>query len=88
MARYIARKCPKCLVYFGLVINQLPGSKLPVKALFESPTIAEMALIIEKSQARMTAMGDTEHIVEDLEAISEKEAKRELEKGLSGGQHE
>ena len=34
-------------------------------------------------------MGDIEHIVEDLEAISEEEAKRGLEKaGLSGGQHE
>ena len=27
MARYIARKCPRCLDYFGVVVSQWPTEK-------------------------------------------------------------
>jgi hypothetical protein len=71
-------------------ITQRLGADLPVKALFECPTVAEMALIIEQNRDRIVVR-QMEHTQEKLQAISEDKAKREVERaGLSagGGPHE
>jgi len=52
--------------------------ELPLKALFESPTVADMAKIIKHNQARKASDGELERILTELEAMSEKEAKKLL----------
>jgi len=57
-------------------ITRTFGSELAVKALFESPTVAEMALIIEQYQAGIAVTGQIESMLAAMEAISEDEAER------------
>jgi Non-ribosomal peptide synthetase modules and related proteins len=59
-------------------VTQTFGAELPVKVLFDYPTVAEMAVIIEQGQGRRAATEQMECIVAGLEAISEDEAERRL----------
>jgi acyl carrier protein len=57
--------------------------ELPVRALFESPTAADMALMIVQNQAVKTGQENVERMLAELEALSREEArKREAGDGL------
>jgi acyl carrier protein len=55
--------------------------ELPVKALFDSPTIAEMAEIITQNQARTAAPQVLERMLGEIEALSDDEAERACKGG-------
>ena len=57
--------------------------ELPIKALFESPTVAAMSTVILQHQANRAGPGDLERILNDVEAMSDEEAERVL-KNLTG----
>jgi Phosphopantetheine attachment site len=56
-------------------VVQLFPLDLPVKALFESPTVADMARVILENRSQR----DLERLLSDVETISEEEAQRRLE---------
>jgi len=49
--------------------------ELPLKALFQSPTIAEMAAVITEYQERKLGDDEVERILEELESMSDEEAQ-------------
>ena len=57
--------------------------ELPVRALFDSPTVAEMALVIVQNQASQVERGSVERMLAELEALSDEEAKRRAAGGGS-----
>ena len=57
--------------------------ELPIKALFESPTVAAMSTVILQHEANQAGAGDLERILNDVEAMSDEEAERVL-KNLTG----
>jgi hypothetical protein len=54
------------------------GIELPLRRLFESPTVAEMAVIITESQAQRANDAELAEILHDLEARTEEEAQKIL----------
>jgi len=48
---------------------------LPLKALFESPTVAQMAKVIEQNQTQMATPDELERLLTELETLSEKDAQ-------------
>jgi acyl carrier protein len=52
---------------------------LPLKALFDAPTVAEMAMVILEHQANQASQQILDHMLREVEAMSEKEAQRLLE---------
>ena len=50
--------------------------ELPVRALFESPTVADMALMIVQNQAVKAGQEDVERMLAELEALSREEARK------------
>ena len=60
-------------------VVQLFPLDLPVKALFESPTVADMAREIVENQSQRASQTDLERLLSDIETISEEEAQRRLE---------
>ena len=52
--------------------------ELPLKALFESPTVAEMALVITEHQANKANEIDIDRMLAELEALSNQHARRLL----------
>jgi len=60
-------------------VVQLFPLDLPVKALFESPTVADMARVILENQSQRAHQMDLECLLSDIETISEEEAQRRLE---------
>ena len=52
--------------------------ELPVRALFDSPTVAEMVLVILQNQAKRVEPGSLERMLAELEALSDKEAEARL----------
>ncbi|MGH7887507.1 MAG: phosphopantetheine-binding protein, partial [Candidatus Binatia bacterium] len=52
--------------------------ELPVKALFDAPTVAEMARVIMRHQANRAGEAELTAMLRELEAMSEEEAHREL----------
>ena len=52
--------------------------ELPLKALFESPTVADMALVITKNQANKAGHEDLTRMLSELENMSDEEAQRLL----------
>ena len=54
--------------------------ELPVRALFESPTVADMALIVAQNQAKNAGEVKFADLMRELEAMSEEEARNVLGK--------
>jgi len=52
--------------------------ELPIKALFESPTVAAMSALIMQHQENQAGRDDLERILSEVEAISDEEAERVL----------
>jgi len=50
--------------------------EIPLQSLFESPTVAEMAIVITENQAKKLSEGHLTRILSDLEALTEEEAAR------------
>jgi amino acid adenylation domain-containing protein len=50
--------------------------ELPSKALFESPTVADMAIVVTQNQARAVGEEDLDRMLRELETISEAEAQQ------------
>lgn len=59
--------------------------ELPLRALFEAPTVAEIAVVIIQHQANMADQGHIERMLVELEALSDQQAQHLLadEPGLS-----
>lgn len=57
------------------------GVELSVPSLFQSHTVAEMAIVIAQNQAQQAHEADVERILEELEALSDQEAKERLAQG-------
>jgi acyl carrier protein len=49
---------------------------LPLQSLFQSPTVAEMAAVIDERQKNRLTEEELERILTELEAMSEEEAKK------------
>jgi len=52
--------------------------ELPIKSLFESGTVADMAEIIVQNQAKKVGLKDLGRMLNELEALSDKQAQRIL----------
>jgi amino acid adenylation domain-containing protein len=52
--------------------------ELPVKALFDAPTVAEMAAIVEQNQAKRASDENLAQMLREVEAITEDEARKQL----------
>jgi hypothetical protein len=50
-----------------------------VKALFDSPTIADMALVIEQNRSKASSNEDFERMLSEIEAMSEEKAQAAFE---------
>ncbi len=50
--------------------------KIPLQALFQSPTVAEMAMVIAEHQGEELGSEKLENILNELERLSDEEAKR------------
>jgi hypothetical protein len=57
--------------------------KLPVKLLFDSPTVAEMALVIAANEAGLVTQDELEGMLSEVEALSHEEVQLRLNKSNS-----
>jgi len=57
--------------------------ELPVKALFDAPTVAEMALVIAANQAKLATEDELKRMLNEVEAMSDKEAQRRVDEVTS-----
>jgi amino acid adenylation domain-containing protein len=57
--------------------------EIPLQALFQSPTVAEMASVIVEHRYRKLGKNELENILNELEALSDEEAKRLVSKDSS-----
>jgi hypothetical protein len=48
---------------------------LPIKALFDSPTVADMAVVITQNRAKKASQEDLARLLNEVEALSEEEAQ-------------
>ena len=63
------------------IISQIIRSfqlELPIKALFDSPTVEQMAAVIMEHRGKRLGEEDLEHMLGELESLSNEEAKRIL----------
>ena len=58
--------------------------ELPIKALFDSPTIADMAALIARNELSVADAQALEHMLNEVEAITEGEASKSLARGQKG----
>jgi acyl carrier protein len=54
-------------------------AKVPLRSLFEAPTVADMAVVIVQNQIEKAESKDVERMLTEVEAISDKEARRALD---------
>jgi acyl-coenzyme A synthetase/AMP-(fatty) acid ligase len=52
--------------------------ELPIKALFDAPTVAEMAVVITQHQAKQASEAEVMQMLRDVEAMREEEAQKLL----------
>jgi len=52
--------------------------ELPLRALLQSPTIAQMTAVIREYQAKQLGQGELDHLLDELESITDEEAQRLL----------
>jgi len=57
--------------------------ELPVKLLFDSPTVAEMASVIAANQAKLATKDELERMLSEVETMSDEEARRRVNKSNS-----
>ncbi len=63
------------------VISRVRGAfqvQLPLRSIFERPTIAELAVVIEKAQEELNESEDLQSVLAELENLSDEEAQRLL----------
>ncbi len=53
-------------------------TEIPLRSLFQSPTVAEMAVVIKEHEAKKLEQNDLDRILTELEALSEEDAQRVL----------
>ena len=51
---------------------------LPLRALFDAPTVAEMAAIITHNQAQRASDAELAQLLREVEAMTEQEAQKQL----------
>jgi uncharacterized coiled-coil protein SlyX len=56
--------------------------ELPLKSVFQSPTIAEMAAVITEHQGKALAEEELKRVLAELELMSDEEAQRLVAKEL------
>jgi acyl carrier protein len=54
--------------------------EIPLRSLFESPTVAEMAMVISRSEIKKVAENELAKILDELESLGEEEARRLVKK--------
>ncbi len=52
--------------------------KVPLRSLFKAPTVADMAVVIVQNQLEKAESKDVERMLAEVEALSDKEARRAL----------
>ena len=52
--------------------------EVPLRSLFETPTVAEMAVVITQNQAKKVGQEDPARMLTEVEALSDEEAQRLL----------
>jgi len=57
--------------------------ELPIKALFDTPTVAEMAAVINEHQGKKLSRKELEMILTELESLSDDEAQKRLSESSS-----
>jgi acyl-coenzyme A synthetase/AMP-(fatty) acid ligase/acyl carrier protein len=55
--------------------------ELPVKSLFDAPTVAEMATVITQNLAKLASDAELEQMLREVEAMTEEEAQKQLAGG-------
>ncbi len=53
-------------------------TEIPLRALFEKPTIGELAMFITEAQVKGSKQEDLSRILDELESISDEEARQQL----------
>jgi amino acid adenylation domain-containing protein len=56
-------------------IRQSLDAEVPLRAMFEAPTIEEMALVIAANQAKAASQGELERMLREVEGMSEEKAQ-------------
>jgi acyl carrier protein len=54
-------------------------AKVPLRSLFKAPTVADMAVVIIQNQVEKAESKDVERMLAEVEALSDKEARRALD---------
>jgi phage FluMu protein gp41 len=52
--------------------------ELPIKALFDSPTVADMAVVITQNRVKKASQEDLARLLSEVEALSDEEAQKLL----------
>jgi acyl carrier protein len=52
--------------------------EIPLRSLFESPTVAQMAEVVEEHRGELFSDEDLEHVLAEIESLSEDEAQKTL----------